>query len=85
MRRSGRVRGLRDEGIARHGMEIFKDGRKIGVVTSGSFLPTLEKSGGMALIDKDAAGLDALIEVDIRGKRKLAKVVKRPLYSPKVK
>jgi len=76
---------MEDEGIARHGMEIFKDGRKIGVVTSGSFLPTLEKSGGMALIDKDAAGLDALIEVDIRGKRKLAKVVKRPLYSPKVK
>lgn len=74
-----------EQGIARHGMEIFREGKKIGVVTSGSFLPSLEKAGGLALIDKDAAALGDLVEIDIRGKRKLAKLVKRPLYSAKVK
>ncbi len=74
-----------EQGIARHGMEIYRDGKKIGVVTSGSFLPSLDAAGGLALIDKDAALLGDLVEIDIRGKRKLAKLVKRPLYSGKVK
>jgi len=76
---------LVEKGIPRAGMDIFKDGVKIGSVTSGSFLPTLGGAGGMALITKSGAGLDDNVEIDIRGKRKLAKIVKMPLYSPKVK
>ncbi len=76
---------MQEEGIARHGMDVYKDGAKIGVVTSASFLPSLEKAGGMMLLDGESAAMDDLIEVDIRGKRKLAKLVKRPLYSAKVK
>ncbi|MFW7378333.1 MAG: glycine cleavage system aminomethyltransferase GcvT [Oligoflexus sp.] len=76
---------LTEKGIPRAGMDIFKDGVKIGSVTSGSYLPTLDGAGGMALISKNGAGLDDNVEIDIRGKRKLAKIVKRPLYSPKVK
>ena len=76
---------LEDEGIARHGMDVYVGDRKVGVVTSGSVLPTVEGAGGMALIEKDAAALGDKISIDVRGKRKLAKVVKRPLYSAKVK
>lgn len=84
---SGRkmVAFLMDEpGIARHGMEIFTGAKKVGQVTSASFLPTLEKAGGMALVSQDLKVGDTM-EIDIRGKRKLAKIVKRPLYSAKVK
>lgn len=76
---------LEEQGIARHGMDIYKGDRKIGQVTSGSFLPSLDTAGGMALIEKDAANVGDTFEVDVRGKRKLAKLVKRPLYSAKVK
>jgi aminomethyltransferase len=76
---------LEDKGIARHGMDVYKGDTKIGVVTSGSFLPTLDQAGGMALIGKTTANINDQIEVDVRGKRKLAKIMKRPLYSPRVK
>ncbi|MBC7660253.1 MAG: glycine cleavage system aminomethyltransferase GcvT [Chitinophagaceae bacterium] len=76
---------LSEEGIARHGMDVYVGDRKVGVVTSGSVLPTVEGAGGMALIEKDAAALGDDLSIDVRGKRKLAKVVKRPLYSAKVK
>lgn len=76
---------LEDKGIARHGMDVYRGEQKIGTVTSAGFLPTLDKSGGMALVDTSAVKLDDTVEVDIRGKRKLAKIVKRPLYSARVK
>lgn len=76
---------MEDKGIARTGMDIYKDDTKIGVVTSGSQLPSLDKAGGMALIMKDSGGVGDMVEIDVRGKRKLAKIVRRPLYSPRVK
>ncbi|MES2745883.1 MAG: glycine cleavage system aminomethyltransferase GcvT [Bdellovibrionota bacterium] len=76
---------LEDEGIARHGMDVYVGDRKVGTVTSGSVLPTLQGAGGMALIAKDAGQIGDAVEIDIRGKRKLARLVKRPLYSAKVK
>jgi aminomethyltransferase len=36
---------------ARDHAEIFKDGKKVGVVTSGSHGPTVGKNLGMAYID----------------------------------
>ncbi len=76
---------MQEKAIPRAGMELYKGDRCIGRVTSGSFLPSLEQSGGMALVDKNSVAIDDEIQVDVRGKRKLAKIVKRPLYSPKVK
>ena len=76
---------LQDKGIARAHMEVMVDDNVVGEVTSGSFLPTLEKAGGMALINKNAAKVGDIIQINVRGKKKLAKVVKRPLYSARVK
>lgn len=76
---------MEDKGIARHDMDVYVGEKRIGKVTSASFLPTLEQAGGMALIQSDAAKVGDKIEIDIRGKRKLAKIEKRPLYSARVK
>jgi aminomethyltransferase len=76
---------MEEKAIARHGMEIYFEGQEIGRVTSGGFLPTLGLSGGMGLIYSKEAKVGDSIEIDIRGKRKLAKIVKRPLYSANVK
>jgi len=75
---------MEEPGIPRHDMDVYSGERKIGLVTSGSMLPTLDRAGGMALLD-GGAELGASIHVDIRGKRKLAKIVKRPLYNARVK
>lgn len=76
---------FKDKGIPRSGMDIYKGDQKIGVVTSGGHLPSLGCSGGMALISKGTAAAGDDIWVDVRGKRKLAQVTKKPLYSAKIK
>lgn len=76
---------LVDKGIARHGMKVYHGEKEIGTITSGSHLPTVDFSGGLVRLDSKYAKIDENIEIDIRGKRKLAKIVKRPLYSARVK
>ena len=66
-------------------MQVFKGNELVGKVTSGSVLPTVGGAGGMALLDPRAVKIGDTIEIDVRGKRKLAKVVKKPLYQARVK
>lgn len=75
-----------DAGIPRHGMGVYLEGRLIGEVTSGSVLPTVGGAGGLALLNT-AAGITvgSEIQIDVRGKLKRAQVVKKPLYSARVK
>ena len=80
---AGQVRvGLRLEGkrIARQGAEVFHDGRPAGLVTSGTFAPTLGQSLAMALVDLDSAPLETTLEIDVRGHREPARVVPLPFY-----
>ena len=74
-----------EDGIPRAGMELHKNGERVGVVTSGSVLPTVGGAGGLALLDTGKVVLGDQVEVDIRGKRKLARLVEKPLYKAKVK
>ena len=79
----GQVRvGLKIEGkrIARQGSEVFHDGQLVGLVTSGTFAPTLQQSLSMALIDPSAATPGAALNVDIRGRSESATVVELPFY-----
>jgi aminomethyltransferase len=71
---------LTDPGIARHGYEVFVDGGKAGVVTSGTQTPYLKKSIGMAYIPASQAAPGTRFEVDIRGRRAAAQVVRLPFY-----
>ncbi len=81
-----RIRGLEvlDKRIARHGMEVFKDGEKVGVITSGTFSPTLGKSIALAMLDSQLKPSEE-VEVDIRGTKVMAKIVKLPFYRGSVK
>ncbi|MBM7646344.1 aminomethyltransferase [Scopulibacillus daqui] len=69
-----------DKAIPRTGYQVFAGDKNIGFVTSGTQSPTLKKNLGLALIDTDYAEIGVECEVDIRGKRRKAKVVKSPFY-----
>jgi aminomethyltransferase len=73
-----------EDGIPRHGMKIFHGDTETGVVTSGSVLPTVGGAGGMALVSTTLKEGDDFF-VDIRGAKKRAKIVKRPLYAARTK
>jgi aminomethyltransferase len=75
---SARQRGLvlEGKGILRDGQKVFVDGVECGIVTSGTFSPSLRVSLGMARIKSDAEV--SLVEVEIRGKLEAARVVSLP-------
>lgn len=70
-----------ERGIPRSGYQVFKDGRLIGLVTSGSYCPTLRQNLAMALIDTTFAQPNIDVTIDIRGKKLQAKTVKIPFYT----
>ena len=54
---------------AREGVEVFnKDGKKVGVVTSGAPSPCLKKSIGQAYIDTAFSKIGTELVVNLRGK-----------------
>jgi aminomethyltransferase len=65
---------------AREGYRLFLGERQVGTVTSGSFSPTLEKSIAMAYVARERSATGSPLEVDIRGRREAARVVKLPFY-----
>jgi aminomethyltransferase len=69
-----------DRAIARHGYEVYLDGEKAGLVTSGTQTPFLKKSVGMAYLPTARAVIGTEFEVDIRGRRARARVVPMPFY-----
>jgi aminomethyltransferase len=69
-----------DRAIARHGYDVYVDGEKAGVVTSGTQTPFLKKAIGMAYLPVAAAAPDREFEIDIRGRRVRARVVPMPFY-----
>ncbi len=83
-----RLRGLAalDRGIPRPGMTVLRGDSPVGTVTSGTFSPTRRIGIGLALLDT-AAGLDDgdEVEVDVRGRRSRARVVKPPFVKPGVR
>ena len=74
--------GLEVEGrrIARQGSVIFKDDKEVGVVTSGSQSPTLDKNISLAMLDSALKEPGTKLDVDIRGRKAAAVVVTMPFY-----
>ncbi len=73
-----------ENAIPRHGYSIYNQaGEKAGIVTSGTFSPTLETGLGMGYVETSAAAVNNQIFVDIRGKRARAHVVKLPFVAKK--
>ena len=65
---------MRDKGILRHGQAVHTNAGA-GVITSGTYSPTLAYSIALARVPKQATGE---CEVDIRGTRKKAVLCKPP-------
>ena len=75
--------GLEAEGrrVPRHGMSVEREGRAIGVVTSGTFSPSLERGIAMAYVESPAAAMGTPLDVVAGATRIPARVVKRPFYT----
>ena len=69
-----------DRAIARHGYDVYVEGRKAGVVTSGTQTPFLKKAIGMAYLPSESSSAGREFEVDVRGRRARAQVVPLPFY-----
>jgi aminomethyltransferase len=67
-------------GIPRQGNPILAGGEEAGVVTSGSFSPSLEIGIGMGYVRADLAEPGTEVEIDVRGKRRPARIASKPLY-----
>ncbi len=71
---------LDEAGIPRHGHPVWQGGKPVGTVTSGARSPTLGTFIGLAYVAAGAAQVGMHLEVEIRGRRLPARVVRRPFY-----
>jgi aminomethyltransferase len=69
-----------EPGIPRGGYGIFKDGAKIGAITSGTKSPSLGKAIALAYVTSAQARIDNRLDVEIRGRKIAAKIVSLPFY-----
>lgn len=67
-------------GIARHGYPVHVDGRRTGVVTSGTQSPTLGVPIAMAYVAPSDAEPGTMVDIEIRDARVPARVVALPFY-----
>ncbi len=67
-----------DRAPAREGVEITKDGKKIGVITSGGFSPILNGPISMGYVDAEHAEPGHVIDLLIRGVPRSATVTPLP-------
>ena len=71
---------LGDRNIARHGYPVFANGQPSGRVCSGTMSPTLGIPIGTAYLPTAISKEGTTFEVEVRGKRVPATVVKTPFY-----
>ena len=69
-----------DRAIARHGYDVYVDGVRAGVVTSGTQTPYLKKAIGMAYVPAERSSPGTEIEIDVRGRQARARIVPMPFY-----
>jgi aminomethyltransferase len=82
-----RMRGLRsnDRGIPRAEMSVTDPaGAVVGVVTSGTFSPTLRVGIALALVDTSLSIGDE-VSIDIRGRTSVATIVELPFVQSRVR
>jgi aminomethyltransferase len=68
---------MEEAGIPRQGMPIVEGGE----VTSGSHSPMLERGIGLGYVPAELARPETELTIDVRGRNRRARVVKKPIYS----
>lgn len=71
---------LEGRAFPRTGYDIYVDNEKAGLVTSGTFSPSLQKPIALGYVPRSHAKFGSTVEIEIRGKRFPATVVKPPFY-----
>lgn len=71
-----------DRAVPRKGYEVWKDGRRIGSLTSGTFSPLLRYGIAMGYVHPEYAKENTVLEIKIRGRLSKARVVSMPFYDP---
>jgi aminomethyltransferase len=74
-----------ERAVARHGYPVLHDGAAVGVVTSGSYGPSVDKYIGIGYVPTALAPVGTAIAVEVRGRGQAARVVKTPFHPPRVK
>jgi glycine cleavage system T protein (aminomethyltransferase) len=76
---------MTERAVARHGYPVVKDGTPTGVVTSGSYGPSVDRYIALAYVGSAHAVVGTELGVEIRGQVKSARVVKTPFHPSRVK
>lgn len=71
---------MTEKGIPRQHLEIWKNGKKIGSVTSGTLSPQLKCGIAMAYVSTEYATEGDAVTVKIRDKQTKGEIVKLPFY-----
>lgn len=71
---------LEGKRIARQGAKIMSGGREVGVITSGTQSPTLNRVIAMGLLDVPLCAPGTRVEIDLRGATASAVVTPLPFY-----
>jgi aminomethyltransferase len=74
-----------ERAVPRHGYPILHDAGAVGVVTSGSYGPSVDRYIGIGYVPPALAPAGSTIAVEVRGRGHAARVVKTPFHPPRVK
>jgi aminomethyltransferase len=64
--------------IPRHGNKVLKDGKQIGIVSSGTLSPCLNKGIAMAYMNPTVRDVGSVVDIVVRGKKIPSTIIKPP-------
>ena len=73
-----------DRGIPRPDMQVLLEGAEVGVVTSGTFSPSLKVGIALALVNSEFK-VGQQLSVDVRGRASSVEIVKLPFMTSHVR
>ena len=76
---------MTERSVPRHGYPVVKDATTTGIVTSGSYGPSVDRYIALAYVGSAHAAVGTELGVEIRGQVKGARVVKTPFHPSHVK
>jgi len=71
--------------VARHGYPVYLDGADVDIVRSGTVTPTANRAIGTTYLPSAHAAPGTEFQIDVRGKRAVAEVVRLPFVPRKTK
>ncbi len=69
-----------DRGIVREECALYDGDQQVGITTSGTMSPFINKAVAMALVNRDLAEEGKELSADVRGRRLKVKIVPLPFY-----